>query len=343
MASGLSERSQIHKREDVLDLITRVDEKLTPFTSRVKKGGTPQNTYLQWPVDLYDAPKLGGVVDGTDVSTFEDHAKDRKILSTYLQTFRRTAKVTPLAQEVSDVAGIKDEMADAVSKKLVEIARDIEATCLSDQEHQADDGTDEYLTRGLGTWIRDTTNLTYSGGQVLHAVDAAYRPLAAQMHVGTVSSLTEDDLQTILQSIYDQTGMSGRYVLPVGSNVRRQITDMTRFAQYASANTPKASRQVNINGSDTSIVNTVSVYEGDYGVLEVVSCNFIGSAAGTYGVNRDRGYVLDMDKVILASHKQPTVAPLTNEGGGERSYIEARCALKVLNPIGMGQIEPNFS
>lgn len=343
MASGLSERSQVHKREDVLDLICRVDEKLTPFSSRVRKGSTPQNSYMQWTVDLYDTPKLGGVVDGTDVATFEDHAKDRKMLSTYLQTYRRTAKVTPLAQEVSDVAGVKDEMADAVSKKLVEIARDIEATCLSDQEHTIDDGADAYLTRGLGTWIRDTTNLTYSGGQTLHPVDAAYRPEAAQMFVGAISALTEDDLQTVLQSIYDATGMSGRYVLPVGSNVRRQITDMTRFAQYADANTPKASRQVNVDGNSSTVTNTVSVYEGDYGVLEVLSCNFIGSPAGTFAVNKDRGYVLDMDKVILASHKQPTVTALTNEGGGERSYIEARNALKVLNPIGMGQIEPNFS
>ena len=341
MASGLSERDQIYKREDVLDVITRVDEKSTPFSSRVRKGQTPHNTYMQWTVDLYDTPSLGGVVDGSDVTSFENHAKDRAILSTYLQTHRRTAKVTPLAQEVSDVAGLKgDELSEAVSKKLVEIARDIEATLLSDQEHQVDDGSNEYLMRGLGTWILDTTNIA---GQTLLPVPAAYRPAAAQIVTTATASLTESDIQTPLKSIYDATGMSGSYTWVCGSTLRRQITDMTRFSQFGSTNTPSASREFTFPGTSNRVTETVSFYEGDYGSVEVISSNFIGSAAGTFAEDQGRGYILDMDKIVLRSHKQPTVHPLSNEGGGERAYIEARCALEVLNPIGLVQFNTALS
>ena len=344
MASGLLERNQIHKREDVLDLITRTDEKQTPFTSRIKKGRTPFNTLMQWTVDAYDTPQFGGVVDGTDVSTFENHAENRAKLSTYLQSHRRTAKVSPLSQEVSNVAGLKGgEMSEAIAKKLEEIGRDIEMTCLSDQEHQLDDGAENaYLGRALGIWIRDTANIA---GQTSLEVPEAYRPLAAQIVTSAVGSIAEDDFQSILQAIYDQTGMSGSYALIAGSDLRRQVTDMTRFEQFASTNTPKSSRSFNYEGSGTRVDNTVSVYHGDYGTIEVISSNFIGGnpSAATFAPDKGRGYLLDMSKIELASQKNPTVKSLPDLGGGERAYIEARCALRVLNPIGLGQFNSSLT
>ena len=327
MASGLTELNQIHKREDILDVITRVDEKTTPFMARCRKGATPQNTFMQWTVDAYDEPRLGGVVDGSDVASFEDHGKFRAILATYLQTWQRTAKVTPLAQNVSNVAGVPNEMNRAVSMSMTHIARDMEATFLSDQEHQADDGVKPYLCRGLGQWIR-------SSDQALHPVPEAYRPAGDQI---IESEPSEADFQALFQSIYDATGMSGRYTLFAGSDLRRRITDMTRF--NSTSGTGAASREINTNLSASRIVDSVSVYEGDYGSIEVVSSNFIGGpAAGEFTTNPKRGYVLDMDKVVIRSFQQPTVKPLSDDGGGPRSYIRAIAALAVLSPIGLGKI-----
>src|SRR6056300_712821 len=206
--AGLFEINQIGKREDLLDLLTRVDEKATPFMTLVNKGATPRNTYIEWPVDVYDAPSLGGTVDGSDVSSYENHAANRALLSSYLQTFRRTAQVSRLAQEVSNVAGVSDEVAEAIAKKGVELLRDMESTCLSDQEHQADDGTNPYLLRGLGTWIRDTANIN---AQVTHQVPADYRPAAGQYITTATASLTESNIQSVLQSIWNATGMVGDY------------------------------------------------------------------------------------------------------------------------------------
>ena len=59
MASGLFENVQVGKREDLLDLLTRVDERQTPYLSMSRKGTTPRNTLLEWPVDTYDDPSLG--------------------------------------------------------------------------------------------------------------------------------------------------------------------------------------------------------------------------------------------------------------------------------------------
>ena len=341
--SGLLERNQIHKREDVLDIITRVDEKQTPFLARVSKGRTPHNTTLSWTTDKYADPKLGGVVDGTDVSTYENHAEKRKVLTTYLQTHRREVKVSPLAQEVSDVAGLANEMAEAQAKKLVELGRDIEATLLSDQEHQEDDGAQNaYLTRGLGLWILDTTNIAAQDGGFQVPTD--YRPASGQIVNTATASITEENVQEILKAIYDQTGMNGSYIWVCGSTLRRRVTSMTRFAQYSDGNAAQFTRNFNYDGASGSVTNSVSVFEGDYGTLEVVSSNFIGDdATAPFAEDQGRGYILDMDKINLASHKNPTFHPLPDLGGGPRGYVEARCALRVLNPIGLGQFNTALS
>ena len=43
--AGLFEINQVAKREDLLDLLTRVDEKATPFMSMVKRGPHPETPH----------------------------------------------------------------------------------------------------------------------------------------------------------------------------------------------------------------------------------------------------------------------------------------------------------
>ena len=77
-----------------------------------------------------------------------------------------------------------------------------------------------------------------------------------------------------------------------------------------------------------------------------VTCTayFIGDdGTAPFAEDQGRGFVLDMDKVNLASHKNPTFHPLPDLGGGPRGYVEARCALRVLNPIGLGQFNTALS
>jgi len=336
--AGLFEINQVAKREDLLDLLTRVDEKATPFMSMVKKGSTPRNTTLEWPVDTYADPALGGVVDGTDVSTYENHAADRALLTSYLQTFRRTAKVSRLAQAVSDVAGVTDEIAEAISKKGVELLRDMESSCLSDQEHQADTGSVPYLLRGLGVWLRDTTNLTAVGagsvaGQSVFQVPAAYR---ATVEGTATASLTETTIQTLLQTLWTNTGMRGDYKLFADATLRRRFTDFTRTIATAGY----SSRDFNFDGASKKVTNTTTIFEGDFGVVEIIADNFIGFSADGSSQEAGRGYLLDMDKIHLRMHKQPTVERFEDQGGGERFMIESRAALCVLNPLGMAQFSP---
>jgi hypothetical protein len=235
-----------------------------------------------------------------------------------------------LAQEVSDVAGVTDEIAEAISKKGVELVRDMESTCLSDQEHQADTGSVPYLLRGLGIWLRDTINI---GGQTSFQVPAAYR---ATVEGTATSSLTETTIQTLLQTLWTNTGMRGDYKLFADATLRRRFTDFTRTIATAGY----SSRDFNFDGASKKVTNTTTIFEGDFGVIEILADNFIGFNAAGSSQEAGRGYLLDMDKIHLRMHKQPTVERFEDQGGGERFMIESRASLCVLNPLGMAQFSP---
>jgi len=332
----LFEINQVAKREDLLDLITRVDEKATPFMSLVNKGTTPQNTFISWPVDSYAAPALGGSGDVTKVTSYDNHAASRALLSSYLQTFRKAYQVSRLAQEVSDVAGLGsgNEIAEASAKAGVELVRNMEATLLSDQEHDADDGTNPYLLRGLGVWIRDTANIAAQSGG--HQVPAAFRPAAGQINGDPTADITESDIQTMLQTIWSATGMTGDYKLFADATLRRAFTDFTRTIATAGY----SQRNLNYDGDGTRISNTTTIFDGDFGSVEVIADNFIGFNAAGNAQEAGRGYLLDMDKIDLRVNKQPTIERFEDKGGGERFLIEGRAALQVRNPIGLGQFSP---
>ena len=265
-----------------------------------------------------------------------NHAENRAVLSTYLQTKRRTAQVTPLAQDVSVVAGISNETAEAIAKKGVELIRDIERICLGDQEHQIDNGSIPYLTRGLGTWILNTTNIA---AQTLNPVPENYRPGNGQIDTTSVGSITESDIQDILQAIFDTTGMQGDYKLFAGSVLRRAFTDFTRTIPTAGY----AGRDFNFDGNSKKVTNSTTIFEGDFGQIEVVADNFIGSNAAGTTLDTSRGYMLDMDKMELCVHKQPTIKHFEDRGGGDRFMIETRFANKCRNPIGLAQFNTNLS
>jgi hypothetical protein len=142
------------KREELADLISLVDAKDTPFTSMAKKGSKPGNTLFRWQADSLPTPKMTGTVDGTDVTAYDNYVKDgatvyRAELSNYIQIFRRAVRVSPLTQDITTVAGVRDELANNVAKGIQALKRDMEVTLCSNNGAQADNGTNPYLTRGL--------------------------------------------------------------------------------------------------------------------------------------------------------------------------------------------------
>ncbi len=328
--------NQVGIRQDLSDLIAVVDAKTCPVVSMAKKGAEPINPLTQWQADSLNATTVpAGVLSNADISSsdFIDNAANRAILSARIQKFREVPSVDDLAQNVSEVAGVgkRREMARSITRSLEQIKRKMEAAFCSDQESQEQSGSSPYLTRGLGKWIQ-------SGAQSDLPVAAAYRTPSASINTTATASLTEANVQDVLQSIYQQTGKVSTYSLICGPNLKRAFTGFTR-TQFASTNVASAIRTLNQDAEAKKITSTVDIFEGDFGTLELIPSLFLAMDASS-AEQLSRGYVLDMDMIELRYNRKPRYQELEDRGGGPRGIVDAICALCVKSPLGLGKFDP---
>jgi hypothetical protein len=325
---GLTEPTQPGKREDLSDLISNVDMRGTPLATMLKKGTRPKNTLFDWQVDAYDTPNTNGVIDGEDVNSYDNKAKNRQKLSGRVQKVRRPWKVSDMSEEVSDPAGVKSEAANAIAKSLVELKRDMEVVIGSDNDSQADNGSVPYLTRGLGRWIQNSA-------QTDLPVPSAFRTPTGSVDTTAMASLTETILQNVLQSVYLQTGENKRYALVCGVDFKRAVTDMTKTQAGVSSTIASIRTYNQPDAKEAMIYSNVDMFVGDFGELELMPSVWL--AFGTSNAPTRRAYLLDISKLTLRPLRNPGSKRLADQGGGPRGYVDAIFALQVDNPLGHGK------
>jgi len=326
---ALFERTQVGKREDLADYISLVDARDTPITSMVPKGNKPGNTLLQWQADNMPAAQSTGSVDGVDVSSYSNLNDGRAVIQNYIQVFQRAIRVSPLAVDVSNVAGLRDELAGMVAKGIKLTKRDIELTISSDNDAQADNGTVPYLTRGLGEWIKN-------GAQSVLPVNSNYRTPTASINTTATASFTESDAQGVLTSIYGQTGSFKEYDCVVGTSLKRAFSNLLFTTGITTTSTvgvtgsgATAVRTFSRDANSDAYIASVDIFEGDFGRLKLHPSLFLPNAA--------RGYVLDMELLELRYTNLPEVTELPDAGGGPARLIKAVAGLVVKNPLGLGK------
>ena len=342
------------KREDLADWISLIDAKDTPLTSMMPKGKDLGNMYHRWSADEYEATTILGYRDGKDAVDTADaslgntashgaahapyiqsHARNREELSNYAQYFRRATKVSPLATEVTNPVGGKNLLAQGIAKKTVELKRDIEATFLSDnsplKETTGGSGV-PYRTRALRQWVTETVTAGDAD------IPADFKtPGASTIDVGsataTDSGFTESNVQGVLESIYGETGSTRTYDLICGTKIKRAFTNLTSTSleDGGSTNGFGASkvRTFNQELGNTTFKNTITVFEGDFGTLNIHVDNFVPEVT--------RGYIIPMEMTELRYGMLPRVQALPNSGSGEGRIVEAVASLVVKNPKGFGK------
>lgn len=322
------ERNQVGKREDLADAIYNIDAKDYPALSLIPKGKKPTNTKMSWLADAYDAPNTEGVVDGADVSTYEDAAENRALLESHVQKFRRTPMVTDMAENVSDVAGVTSEMAEAIKKKTVEAKRDVEAALCSDNEAQADNGTVPYKTRGLGKWVQSTA-------QALLPVPEAFRTPSASVDATALASVTKAVVNGVMKSQYAQTGKKQTYALLCGTSLKARFTEMVGYQPTVANFTAVLRTERSSEG--TAYQDTIESFTGDFGTYDLILSNWLAFNNSTKVSDARRGYALDPKMLELRFNKQWMYRALPDLGGGPRGLIETILGLVVKNPLGLAK------
>lgn len=317
-------------REDLTDFLTILEPEDCPKTSTFAKTSKVFNTYQTWQADTLANVDFSGVLEGADVSAFNNESANRARFGNYVQMFRRPWMVSRL-QEASDPAGISSEVAQSKIKAMREIKRSFEAAVGSDNDMQADNGVVPWKTRGLGSWIKATAQTT-------NPVPTAFLTPTGNIDTTATASLTESVFNDVFQSIFQQNGGRRNYTLFAGPNLKRAIS---KFQRQEGTTTAK-SYMVTQDATDHRVDLNVTFYDGDFHTVAIVPDLFNGlldGAAVTSTTNQQkaRGYVIDPMLVGVGYMIGVESEELEDQGGGRRGFVSATLLLMCKNPKGLGK------
>ena len=333
----LLERSQVGKREDLADFLAIADMKNTPLISQAAKGSKLCNSLFEWVAEGYRNPTVAAHVDGDDlvIGDHNNHSDSRKLLQSRVHFFLEPFGVSYLAQDLSDPAGVgkKKEFAHNAAKALTVIKRAMEAVACGDNESQADNGTVGHEMRSLGKYIQN-------GAQSDLPIDASFRTPADQIYSGTWTNFVADPetkLNNILEARYNATGETPVLTCLAGSQLRRQFSLMANYDPGVT--TTKASlRTFNQDANGKKIVNTIDIYQGDFGTVEIMPTVWNAYDSGDADTQQRRGYILDMEGIELRYNQMPEMVELEDKGGGQRGFWRTVAGLCVKNPLQQAKI-----
>ena len=306
-------------REDLSDIVTLLEPEASPFVSMAKKA-TASGTFFEWQTDNLKTPSFAGVLEGEDASSFDDKAANRAKLGNHIQKLRQTYAVSDL-QEIVDTAGVTSEFANAESKAVRELKRDLESAVCSSQDRQADDGTNPYKTRGMFKWLG-------VGGQ-----PSDIPSFAQNVANDTTGTQTESTLNTVLQELYEANGMpGGQLTLIAGPSLKREISNFAR----QEGSTTALSFQVTQPAESKKITLSVNFYEGDFGNIAILPSVFLNRTSGSATVDADAGLLIDPEYVGIHMLKAESTSELENRGGGRRGFADLVAGLACYSPKAHG-------
>ena len=338
--ASLTERNIVSgKREALADIISMVDAKSTPFTSMAPKVAKPGNTLFRWQVDSLPSVTAdqAGIVDGTDVdpngASIKNYVKDgatqyRFEMSNHIQIFRESTRVSPLTIDIAVTAGVKNELANNVSKATETIKRRMERTLCSANLPKADDGASQgYATRGLDSWIKND----FTGDTYLPVPSAFRTPTSSISTVGT-AALDEMVVQKVLASVFEQQGKPQEFDGLVGYKLKQAFTALTYTTRQTGTAPASVIRTLNRESDQTAYKSSIDVFEGDFGSIRLHTSLFLK--------NNFCGYLLNLDLVGVGyGGNIAQVKELTDNGGGPARMVEAIATCIVKNPLGLAKFD----
>jgi len=221
----------IGNREDLTDIIANITRHETPLFSKLRKVSA-NATLHEWQTDSLSTGATNAQIEGADFSFTTPATRTR--VNNNTQIFTKTAEVSRTQRKVS-VAGVEDEMAYQLEKRMKEIATDIEAALITGTGNSGASGTARSL-KGILSFM--TTNVETGTG------------------TASTEALTEDMYNDLLQTIWDAGGRPDMTL--VNSFQKRQISS------FSTSNT----RYMDMDDSK-KLTNSVAIYESDFGIQTI--------------------------------------------------------------------------
>jgi hypothetical protein len=294
-------------REDLTDAIYNISPEKTPFISMIGRSKA-KNTLHEWQTDALEAVDGSNFRNEGNEATFAVPTATVRV-GNYVQISDKTAIVAGTL-EATDKAGRKSEMAYQLSKRSVEIKRDLETIALS---NQAASGSDPRKTAGLPAWLK--TNISKGAG----GVDPVYTSLPNDDRTdGTQRALTEQMIKDVAQLCWTE-GAEPSLIMVGGFNK----TVISGFAG-------NADKTLNLAGAKPGvIVQAMDVLVTDFGNLKVI--------ANRFQRTRDL-FILDPSFLSLMFLRGFKTHKLAKTGDAEKRLLNAEWGLKVNNEKSQGAV-----
>lgn len=329
--AGITTANQV-TFEDLSKAGEVLDQRSTPFWSRLKNGEAPRALVYFQGISRMGKRRRQGKPERQDIKGFE--GDEGKKIGGRMEYFHRDPQISTEAEAFKMNQAVPD-LADydkQVTKKIKEGNRDIEFKALSDQESQEDDGINGYFFRGAGRLINDGTTgaATSQGGDsptsytagtadlafndTATAIPAAYRTPTAQIYAGALADLSEETLLDMMQSRATRAGMSSEFTLWCGYALKRKMNDFGRYVlNHAGYDTVVRTDRAMIDKGRLNLSGP-DVFQGDYGVVTVELDPWMPTNSRGYGMDMSR---CEKKVVFAARHHE-----LENKAGGRRGFIE---------------------
>lgn len=293
----------VGEREDLSDIIYRIDPTETPLVTAMAKETTSGVT-TEWQVqELAAAVDTNYVNEGADYSYVNPTATSR--LTNVHQISAQAASVSSTLDAV-DKAGRDKETAYVKVIKGLEQRRDIEKSLF---KNEAKSASDPRKTAKLITWITNgdkPSDMAFATGDGSDVADLT----------GTARALTLAQIDAAIKAAYIDGGSPTMLVMSPSNKVN--------FSGLSSGSV--ATNQITSTApKEASIVGSVSLYLSDFGTLEAVVDRQLGDS---------EVYVVDKDYVCLGflPGRQFSVSDVAPTGDATKFAIISEYALMVKAP-----------
>ena len=313
-ANSYSSPSTTGGNKEWLDgTLTILEPEECPFTSMVSKDNSARGTFHETVSDRLRAARTAGTREGSAGTKGGNKAVKRQRFGAYLHRFLDTFGVTDVQQAISEKGGnavTDDEYADAKAKALRELKRDIEATCLSENDTQGG-SDDEMQLRGAFKWLAATQT---------PQIPTDFLTPAAQRLTGvaTLIEVGANSVNSVLKSLSTQGG-SGQYHMFAGVDY---VEDIDLFTRTGDGGTTQTRYTVNENGRAQAISMIVKVFETSFGRVTVHPNQFVRIASDGTG-DVDSCLIADMEHWHMSFLEALHAADDPEDASGMSGYVKA--------------------
>lgn len=285
MAVLYSDQTTGGYRQDITDEIQMVSPSDTPIYSRLKdiQGSAVLH---EWVEDTIATATAATPPEGATAAASSTVSKARK--SNYMQIVRKTGSVSGTAQALNAVGGRNELMYD-MEKTMKSWKIECEQQLLWGTTASGDStaGTAREM-RGFFDALQ-TNRVTGSAGTV---------------------ALTESVFNDQLQSLWNNGSEGAQYIVFVGGFNKRRIS------QFSTANVR------NISAEDKRLVNSVGVYDSDFGTVTISLHRYVGEK---------NCVLIDSTKFNKAWLRKPFKENLSKRGDLDEYQIVGELTLEHLN------------